>query len=266
MTQKVVVAGATGFIGGHVAKTLVRAGLDAFALGRTTNLSVCRRDRGSACAVIDCAGLDPDHVRALKTAFPNSRYVLVSSAGVYRALEEPSAIVDEGCEVAPLGTRTDYIDKKLRCEELIMENDAVVVRPVDVVGPRDPHDRIQYWATLGREDSNGVAFCEPTRRIEFVDVRDLATLLVMCATNTDRPTSIVNARGPSLTAEALASAAGPTSARERVRFVGVPPSGDLLPPLVYERELCSISNERALQLGMSFRSTEATIRECRERA
>ncbi|MCM0620082.1 NAD-dependent epimerase/dehydratase family protein [Nocardioides bruguierae] len=196
MTQKVVVAGATGFIGGHVAETLVRAGLDAFAVGRTTNVSVGRFDRGSACAVIDCAGLDPDRVKALKTAFPDSRYVLVSSAAVYRALEEPSALVDERCEVAPLGTRTDYVDKKLRCEELIIEQDAVVVRPVDVVGPRDPHDRIQYWAALGREDSNGVAFCEPTRRIEFVDVRDLATLLLFCATNTDRPTPVVNARVP----------------------------------------------------------------------
>ena len=142
-------------------------------------------------AVLDTSGYVPADVRAsAETLRDAGRYVFVSSISVYADL---SAGASEESPVAELGDLPDdrladdhsnYGPLKALCEEearTAFGDRALVVRPGLIVGPHDPTGRFTYWARRLRRGGELLAPGPPERRVQFVDVRDLASWLLDAA-------------------------------------------------------------------------------------
>jgi len=137
-------------------------------------------------AVVDVAGFVPRVVRAsAELLAPRvGHYAFVSTIGVYadRSVplreESPLAQVDEGHSVDEL--REDYANYgplKALCEGVVRDvfgDRALIVRPGLIVGPHDPTGRFTYWARRLGRGGEILAPGPPDRRVQFVDVRDLA--------------------------------------------------------------------------------------------
>jgi 2'-hydroxyisoflavone reductase len=135
-------------------------------------------------AVVDPSGYLPHVVRRSAEALRESRrYLFVSSVSVYADF---STGPTEARPVAELGTMpadelsddgSNYGPLKALCEREVEEvfgQRALVVRPGLIVGPHDPTGRFTYWAQRLRRGGELLAPGPPERRVQFVDVRDLA--------------------------------------------------------------------------------------------
>jgi 2'-hydroxyisoflavone reductase len=71
---------------------------------------------------------------------------------------------------------------------------ALIIRPGLIVGPRDPTDRFTYWVTRVARGCEVLAPGTPNDPVQFIDARDLAEWTVRMAEN--RETGIYNATGP----------------------------------------------------------------------
>ena len=136
-------------------------------------------------AVIDTCGYYPrlvrDSARLLRDRV--GRYVFVSSVSVY------ADVSDGANEESPVGTVDDettedlgaeherYGPLKALCErevEQVFGDRALVVRPGLIVGPHDPTGRFTYWPHRLARGGEILAPGPPDRRVQFIDVRDLA--------------------------------------------------------------------------------------------
>jgi 2'-hydroxyisoflavone reductase len=139
-------------------------------------------------AVLDLSGYVPAHVRASAELLRDSgHYTFVSSVSVYADLAQGRA---EEAAVAELGgAATDRLEDdysnygalKALCEEearRVFGERTLVVRPGLIVGPHDPTGRFTYWARRLARGGRLLAPGPPDRRVQFVDVRDLAEWLV----------------------------------------------------------------------------------------
>jgi 2'-hydroxyisoflavone reductase len=130
----------------------------------------------------------PAAVRATAELLQRSgRYVFVSSVSVYADF---SSGPDEGSPVAELGDApadelaadySNYGPLKALCEaevERVLGGRSLVVRPGLIVGPHDPTGRFTYWARRLARGGETLAPAPPRRRVQFVDVRDLAEWIV----------------------------------------------------------------------------------------
>jgi len=78
-------------------------------------------------------------------------------------------------------TPETYGALKAMCEAAVREvhgDHALIVRPGLIVGPHDPTDRFTYWPHRIALGGPVLAPGRPGRRIQFVDVRDLAAWMV----------------------------------------------------------------------------------------
>ena len=139
-------------------------------------------------AVIDTSGFVPADVRASAQLLRSShRYVFVSSVSVYADFssgpteETPTAALGSMPDDELAADYSNYGPLKALSEaevESVFGGRTLVVRPGLIVGPHDPTGRFTYWAhRLGRGGET-LAPAPPERRVQFVDVRDLAAWLL----------------------------------------------------------------------------------------
>jgi len=142
--------------------------------------------RGPWDVVIDTCGYLPRQVGMSAAVLHGvaERYVFVSSISVY---EDPVGPPDEN---APLAAPIDPVEKvtpetygpmKAACEAEARDafaERALVIRPGLIVGPKDPTDRYTYWIRRVAKGGPLLAPGDGARRVQFVDVRDLASFTI----------------------------------------------------------------------------------------
>lgn len=137
-------------------------------------------------AVIDTCGYLPGVVEASARALAGSGlYCFVSSISVYADFSTP---MDEDGATAELGdlpddevTNESYGALKALCEDAVrreLGDRALVVRPGLIVGPHDPTGRFTYWPHRVARGGEVLAPGPPERRVQMIDVRDLAEWMV----------------------------------------------------------------------------------------
>ena len=137
-------------------------------------------------AVLDTCGYYPRLVRDSARLLQDRAgcYAFVSSISVYAEIERrrrarkarSARVEDETTE--DLGPEHErYGPLKALCEqevESVFGDRALVVRPGLIVGPHDPTGRFTYWPHRLARGGEILAPGPPERRVQFIDVRDLA--------------------------------------------------------------------------------------------
>src|ERR1700719_2650407 len=137
------------------------------------------------------------------------RYVFISTISVYT---DTSKGVDESAPVAKYegpdafketleavkasGYKT-YGPLKASSEKEVEKwfpEQALIIRPGLIVGPRDPTDRFTYWPVRIAHSGEVLAPGTPNDPVQFIDARDLAEWTIRMAEN--RETGVYNATGP----------------------------------------------------------------------
>ena len=230
VSLRLLLLGGTKFLGRAVAEAALARGdeLTLFNRGRTNpglfpEAEHRRGDRdgglsalegGEWDAVVDPSGFVPRVVGAAAELLAEAvgHYVFVSSISVYRpplapGLDESAPLIeldDPASEDVP----EHYGGLKALCERAVEERlpgRATHVRAGLIVGPHDPTGRFTYWAHRLRRGGEILAPGPPERRVQFVDVRDLAEWMLLCAER--RTAGVFNATGEGLSwGELLGSA------------------------------------------------------------
>jgi 2'-hydroxyisoflavone reductase len=311
--MKLLVLGGTKFLGRHLVElALARGhGVTLFNRGQLNpelfpEAEHLRGDRDGGLdalrgrswdAAVDTSGYLPRVVRdsARLLADACGHYTFVSSISAYKDTRVPG--VDEG---HPVGTITGeelreaealtqselisapffgerYGALKALCEraaEESMPGCVLNVRAGLIVGPHDYSDRFTYWPRRVSEGGEVLAPGFPERRVQFVDVRDLAAWILLGAER--RLTGTFNATGPdyALTFGSFLEECGAATESE-ARFVWVDEKflldAGLTPwmevPLWTDssdegnRYFQEVSVERAVAAGLSFRPLAETVRD-----
>ena len=152
-------------------------------------------------AVVDTCGYLPQVVRLAADALHDStyRYLFVSSISVYAG---PGRDEDASVSPAPVPlpdamTPPAYGALKAACEAVVRTafgERALIVRPGLIAGPHDPTDRFTWWPARLARGGRVAAPGRPARKVQFIDVRDLAEWMV--ALLEDEATGTFNATGP----------------------------------------------------------------------
>lgn len=152
-------------------------------------------------AVIDTSGYLPQVVRLSVEQLGESthRYLFVSSISVYRGPghSEDSPVLPAPQPLPEVKTPENYGPLKAACEAVVRDafgDLAIVVRPGLIVGPYDPTDRFTWWLDRVARGGRVAAPGRPARKVQFIDVRDLAEWMV--ALLEDDAHGTFNATGP----------------------------------------------------------------------
>ena len=140
-------------------------------------------------AVVDTSGYVPRVVAASAGLLAGAvgHYVFVSSISVYASFAE---VVDEGSRLAELSApgsedvSADYGALKALCErevEAVFPGRSTRVRAGLIVGPHDPTGRFTYWPHRVARGGDVLVPGPAWRRVQLVDVRDLAAWIVRAA-------------------------------------------------------------------------------------
>lgn len=203
---------------GHAITTFNRSGNDGAAWIGVESL---RGDRDGGLdvltgrtwdAVIDTSGYVPRIVGASADRLRDAagHYVFVSSISVYASF---GGVVDETAPVARLAdpdsedVQAHYGALKARCEERVeaaFPGRATHVRAGLIVGPFDPTGRFTYWPHRVARGGEVLVPAPLSRRVQLVDVRDLAGWMIDCAER--RTAGVFNATCTYSFADVLASA------------------------------------------------------------
>ena len=294
-----LILGGTRFLGRHLVEaalgddhrvTLFNRGLSGPDLfpevetirgDRDGDLSALRGRRWDA--VIDTCGYVPRVVRASAGLLAEAvgHYTFVSSISVYPDDMGPGA--DEGAPVVELEDPTveevtgdTYGGLKALCERVVeeeMPGRALNVRPGLISGPHDPTDRFTYWPRRVAAGGEVLAPDRPERRVQFIDVRDLAGWMVKMSA--EQQTGTYNATGPAyemqmgnLLEECEAVGGGARIVWVSEEFLeekGVEPFTEM--PLWVPREyagMLEVDCGKAIAAGLAFRPVSGTIRDVLE--
>ncbi|MBV9210892.1 MAG: NAD-dependent epimerase/dehydratase family protein [Acidobacteria bacterium] len=231
--MKLLILGGTVFLGRHLVEaalarghevTIFNRGVhDAGLFAEVERLRGDRREDLSALegrsfdAVIDTSGYVPGAVRASARLLSEnaSHYTFISSQSVYENYDAPGldethevqqltdeqvreaeAIKPEG-NVFAVNYGAMYGGLKALCERAVeeeMPGRTLSIRAGLIVGPDDYSDRYTYWVRRVAEGGETLAPGEPSRPVQFVDVRDLSEWLVRMSE--ERVTGVFNATGP----------------------------------------------------------------------
>ena len=214
--MKLLVLGGTKFLGRAVVDAAIAAGHEVTLFNRGQldpaaypSLEHLRGDRTTSeglsilrgrtwDAAIDTAPYLPRDVRSMTAALDVAHYTLVSSistmashapagqdedAPLARLTKEQEAEVDTLSADGPIPAAKlgeFYGALKALCEEEARAAfpGALIVRPGLIVGPHDPTDRFTYWPVRFLKGGDVLAPGKPERRVQFIDVRDLAEWMV----------------------------------------------------------------------------------------
>ena len=221
----ILIMGGTGFLGPHIVNTATVRGhtLTLFNRGKThpglfPNIEQLHGDRKTDLSalkdrkwdvVIDTSAYIPgDVTRSTTLLAPNiGQYILISTVSVYAKMDKPG--MDES---APLATTDDpnagkvtnenYGALKALCESAamkVMPDRTTVIRPGLIVGPGDPTDRFTYWPVRVARGGEVLAPGSPKDFTQFIDGRDLADFIVLCAERKTLGTFNADAQAASIT-------------------------------------------------------------------
>ena len=299
--MRILILGGTVFLGRALTDAALALGHGVTHLhrgitaGRDPRVETIVADRASATladvlrggrwdAVVDTSGYLPQVVRRSAETLEGrvGRYAFVSSISAYRSFAR--APVEETAELQsppePLPdamTPELYGALKAGCEAVVRRtfgDAALLVRPGLIVGPHDPTDRFTWWPWRAARGGPFAAPGRPGRKVQFVDVRDLAEWIVAMLARGGSGT--FNATGPaeSISMEELlrvcvgvaATGADPQWLPDDFLLghgVGpwiemplwVPESDDTL------RGLMDVGIGRALAAGLRSRPLEETVRD-----
>jgi 2'-hydroxyisoflavone reductase len=216
---KVLVLGGTKFLGRAVVEAALARGdaVTIFTRGQTNpelfaEVERLRGDRHSDLsalegrdwdAVVDTSAYVPRVARASAELLSGhaAHYTLISSISVYAGFAEGPR------EDSPLATIEDrtveeitgetYGPLKALCEQTVREafdGPSLHVRAGLIVGPHDPTGRFTYWPHRVERGGDVLAPGSPDRRIQVIDVRDLAEWILRMADA--REGGVFNATGP----------------------------------------------------------------------
>ena len=244
-------------------------GVEVLAGDRRTDLPALLEGR-SFDAVVDTCGYMPHVVRAATDLLRErvGRYCFISSVSAYLDQGEGELVED----VSPLDEREpsseeyqpeDYGLRKVQCENVVLEafgDDATIVRPGLIDGPRDPTERFAYWPRRLSEQGPVLLPHGPEYAFQVIDARDLAAFVLHLTTSGHG--GAVNAVGHRHTLTDLIGVCGYDGEvvyadddwlleREVIPFVGLPL---WLPP---DSSILA-SNARALSWGLAPRSLAET--------
>ena len=225
--------------------------------------------------IIDTSGMLPRQVRCSAERFHRAQYVYVSTVSVYRDPLAPSS--DESAPRCRAGdanaesvTVETYGALKTACEDIVHDafgDEALIVRPGLIVGPRDYSDRFTYWVRRISIGGAVLAPGDPATAIQVIDARDLARWIARMVGA--RNAGVYNAARPQLRFDTFLQYCQRQADRpatlhwvsdDALNNAGV--TGDELPLWIPEADAAgwsSISSEKARQNGLSYRPIEATI-------
>lgn len=296
--MKLLVLGGTKFLGRHVVEAALARGDEVTLFNRGQHnaelfpeVEKLRGDRDGGLdilrgrrwdAVLDTSGYVPRVVRASAELLADAVdfYVFISSISAYADYRQPND------EDSPVGTLEDetveevtgatYGPLKVLCEraaESGMPGRVLNVRAGLIVGPYDPTGRFTYWVERVARGGEILAPAPPTRRVQFIDARDLAEWILRMIDA--RRAGVFNAAGPDykLTMGDLLEACREASDSD-ARFTwvgeefllerGVQPWGDLplwIPESAEQHRYFLAENcGRAFDAGLTFRSAADTAR------
>lgn len=295
--MRILILGGTIFLGRHFVEaaqarghevTLFHRGKHGADLFPDVERILGDRDGGLAAldgrtwdAVVDTCGYVPRVVEAAAHALADrvERYVFVSTLSVY-----PDSATVGLDETAPVGTLEDpttevvdgatYGPLKALCEqaaEKATEGRALTIRPGLIVGPHDPSDRFTWWPWRLARGGEVPAPEHPGCRIQWIDVRDLATWMV--AMVEAREVGVFNAIGPEAPAtfgDLFGACAAMTGVEAKPVWLDaafldaekIQPYMDLplwVPDVPEHAGFSTFSLERALQNGLTLRPLEETV-------
>ncbi|WP_028399701.1 NAD-dependent epimerase/dehydratase family protein [Ectobacillus panaciterrae] len=308
--MKILILGGTRFLGRHIAQEALRRGYAVTLFNRGNNNEVFRNveillgDRDGTLkalkgrkwdAVIDTCGFVPRTVsKAAKVLGDNiNHYTYISSISVYKdwiplGITESYPVQTMSAEEADEVTKDTagpvyeyYGPLKALCEQEAqqqMPGKVLNVRAGQIVGSFDYTDRLPYW--VKRVAMGGRILCpgNPDKRVQLIDVRDMATWILEMAK--ERTTGTYNVTGPnySLTMNQLLETCKQVTESDAefvwvqeefllendvVPWVQMPlwlPENTALPGEMEPWKGASdISINKAVQQGLSFRPLEETI-------
>ncbi len=239
-------------------------------------------EQGTWDAVIDNSAYYPRMVAASAGLLaPRVRqYLLISSISAYK---EPNP--EAGTEDAALATMPDptledmgksyeyYGALKALCEQAAQKalpGRTTVIRPGYIVGPDDPSGRFTYWPARFDRGGEVAVPGAPSDPLQIIDVRDLATWLVLLVEQ--RTLGVFNACGPAkrlawgTVVEAFQKAGNPSSKPIWLPTDFIVAQKDLEFPIwaPYAGETKGFHtwrNDRAVKAGLRFRPAEQTAKD-----
>jgi 2'-hydroxyisoflavone reductase len=204
---RVLILGGTGFIGPHFVQALsdhghrvtlfnrgkrdpdAKAGVEQLLGDRNGDLkSLEGRDWD---VVIDNSGYTVPQVKLSTELLAKhaKHYIFISSIAVYDDFQNPP--IDEDHKLAAIGDMpTDKLEGenygalKVLCEDIVAAafgKRATIIRPTYICGPGDFSDRFTYWPLRVSQGGEMLAPGTPDDPIQFIDVRDLADFVTLCA-------------------------------------------------------------------------------------
>lgn len=218
--KRLLILGGTAFLGRALVEAALASGFEItlFNRGKTHpelfasveklrgdrdgHLDMLKGKRWDFC--IDTCGYVPRIVQQSTELLADAvgHYLFVSSISVYanhaRAGSDETAalgaIEDESIEEI---TGETYGPLKALCEGVVAQYFPArhtIVRPGLIVGPHDPTDRFSYWPHRIAQGGPVLAPGKAERRVQFIDVRDLASWCIELALA--QQASIFDATGP----------------------------------------------------------------------
>jgi 2'-hydroxyisoflavone reductase len=296
--MRILVLGGTVFLGRHLVEAAVRAGHEVTLFNRGQSnpglfpdVEQVHGDRATDLgrlsgrrfeAVIDTSGYLPRIVREGVSALRRmtEHYTFISTISVYSDLSVIG--VDEEGPLLPLSEEgsedipRDYGALKALCEEAVSDaygSAALIIRPGLIVGPWDPTDRFTYWPYRVARGGDILAPGRPDRRIQFIDVRDLAAWTVGMVG--ESLTGTYNADGPEGRAtmnNLLTTCLQVTGSGARIHwapedFLAKHGVGEWMEMPLYIREtpeqigFHEVDCSRAIAAGLTFRPIAHTVRD-----
>lgn len=300
--MRVLILGGTGFIGPHFVTALRSAGhqLTLFNRGKRNpdlfkDVETLNGDRDGKIdalkgrdwdVVIDNSGYVPRIVKLTADLLRDhvQHYIFVSSISAYADLTPPG--IDEDYKLATLKdpgveeVRGDtYGGLKVLCERVVEKTygeRCAIVRPTYIVGPGDSTDRFTYWLARTARGGAMLAPGSPSDPIQFIDVRDLADFMRLCAErhisgryNACNPPGAVTMGEVLQTAKQVSKADttfvwADTAFLEQEKLLE---SGEIpiwSPPNSEYAGAALVSPARAVAQGLRFRPLEITVRDTLE--
>lgn len=198
--MKILVIGGTSFVGRHIVEEAAAKGHDVTLFNRgKSNPGLFselpritgdrRRDAGKLQngkwdAVIDTSAYTPSDLIPVLNHVSTGHYTFISTISVYDNFSKGPVVEESSIHTGIDGdtvTGETYGPLKVTCEKIVKEHfadNALIIRPGIVAGAHDPTDRFTYWALKLNERGEALIPGSKSRKVQWIDARDLAAFVI----------------------------------------------------------------------------------------